>query len=335
MPIRSTPAPYALILIDLVTRAGFPREALLAGTSLANSDVTALGARIPHADFERLVTNAAALTRDPALGLRLGAQLNLSAHAALGQAFMTCETVEGVIDLFLRYYHLLTNELEIRREDAAGVTWLVSALGEHETAPEFVFELFYASFINTLGGLLGHRNFSLVLEFPYPEPPHARRYPAALGTQLRFDAPRSRIGLDRTLLQTRLPSSNPALHALYEAECARLLADLEQETSVAQQTLRLLHKLEGQYPQMPRVAAMLNFSARTYRRRLDAEGVSFQELLDRVRTEHATHHLRHSRLPLSSIAYMIGFRDASNFRRAYLRWTGQTPGEVRSNAART
>ena len=58
---------------------------------------------------------------------------------------------------------------------------------------------------------------------------------------------------------------------------------------------------------------------------------SFQQLLDQVRGEHATRYLLNTRLSLSSIAYKIGFSDPSNFRRAYLKWTGMTPGEVRSN----
>jgi AraC-like DNA-binding protein len=83
---------------------------------------------------------------------------------------------------------------------------------------------------------------------------------------------------------------------------------------------------------MPQIAQMLNFSARTYRRRLEEEQQSFQELLDQVRAEHATRYLQNTRLPLSSIAYLIGFNDASNFRRAYTRWTGQSPKEVRDES---
>ena len=75
---------------------------------------------------------------------------------------------------------------------------------------------------------------------------------------------------------------------------------------------------------------MLNFSPRTYRRRLDAEQQSYQALLDKVRAEHATRYLQNTRLPLSSIAYLIGFNDASNFRRAYAKWTGRSPRDVRS-----
>ena len=48
-----------------------------------------------------------------------------------------------------------------------------------------------------------------------------------------------------------------------------------------------------------------------------------------MRAEHATRYLSNTRLPLSTIAYMVGFNDASNFRRAYIKWTGRSPREVR------
>lgn len=76
---------------------------------------------------------------------------------------------------------------------------------------------------------------------------------------------------------------------------------------------------------------MLNMSPRTYRRRLDDEGHAFQKLLDQVRAEHATRYLKNTRLPLSTIAYMIGFSDASNFRRAFIKWTGVSPTQVRDD----
>jgi transcriptional regulator GlxA family with amidase domain len=62
---------------------------------------------------------------------------------------------------------------------------------------------------------------------------------------------------------------------------------------------------------------------------LATEDASYQHLLDQVRTEHATHYLTSTRLPLASIAFMVGFNDVSNFRRAYIKWTGRTPKEAR------
>lgn len=329
MPKTSTPAQYALILIDMAESQGCERAPLLVGTSLANTGISSIGARVSDRDFAILVGNALRLTGDPALGLNLGLRLNLSAHAVLGQAFMTCRDLGQVIDLFLKYYHLLAPALHLEYEMLDGYCVLTTVSSLAETPLDFSYELICGAMLNTLRGLLNRSDFQLRLEVPYPEPVHSAHYFEVFGPDIRFDCVTGRIGFHQDLLHTPLPLSNPALRSLYEDECARLLADLEEETSVAELTLRLMRKLEGQYPQMPQTAKLLNLSPRTYRRRLEEENRSYQELLDQVRAEHATRYLQNTRLPLSSIAYLIGFNDASNFRRAYQKWTGRSPADVR------
>ncbi len=329
MPKASTPAPYALILIDLVEQRGFERDAILAGTSLAHGNLEQVGARISDSDFNTLAANALALTGESDLGLQLGLRLHLSAHATLGQAFMTCRDLRQVMDLFLTYYHLLAPNLHLESEVVDGRAVLAIHGPPDEGNEVFLSEVLFGAIQNTLSGLLAQGRLEMLVEAPYPAPPHAARYREVFGEMPRFDSVQPRVSFDAALLDTPLPSSNPALRALYESECARLLADLEETDSVSEQTLRLLRKLEGQYPQMPKLAEMLNFSPRTYRRRLERENHSYQALLDQVRAEHATRYLQNTRLPLSSIAYMVGFNDASNFRRAYLKWTGHSTGAVR------
>jgi AraC-like DNA-binding protein len=329
MPDTSTPAQYILILIDMLERRGVARGKLLAGTSFANSDMTAVGARVNDADFNQLVTNAQTLTGDPGLGLELGLRLNLSAHAVLGQAFITCTDLAEALELFLKYNHLLASSLQLEFESIGDQCILTMVSTPGGVSIEFGYELFYGALINTMRGLLNAPELCLRMEFPYPKPAHSELYYPVFGRDVHFDRVCGRILVPQKLLGTQLPSSNPVLRKLYAAECARLLADLEEETSVAERTLRLLRKFEGQYPQMPQLATMLNLSSRTYRRRLDEEQWSFQRLLDQVRAEHATRYLQNTRLPISNIAYLVGFSDASNFRRAYLKWTGKSPRDVR------
>jgi AraC-like DNA-binding protein len=329
MPRPTTPAQYVLILIDLAEQAGCTRAQLLQGTSLAETGIDNIGARVEDRDFNRLAHNALALTGEEALGMQLGMRLNLGAHAVLGQAFMTCHNLGEAIELFLKYHHLLSSRLELGFENDGRQCTLATLEQPQELPLNFAQELLFAAMLNTLRGLLNEPELQLRVELPYPEPGHGALYRQVFGPDVQFEARQGRIVFPASLMQSPLPSSNPALRALYEQECARLLADLQEEDSIAQQTLRLLRKLEGQYPQMPTIARMLNLSPRTYRRRLQSEEQSFQDLLDQVRAEHATHYLRNTRLPLSSIAYMVGFNDASNFRRAYHKWTGRSPRQTR------
>lgn len=325
----STPAQYAIILLDLATQRGADSTALLAGTGLSVSGLAKLGVRVDEEDFSRIVENAYRLINDPALGLHLGMRLNLSAHATVGQAFMTCETLEQVMHFFLKYYHILAAALDLEYTQHDGRCWLIPNSPYQTMGVEFSHELLFSAIVNTVQFLLNQEDLQFRLELPYPEPTYVDEYHDMFGTEVHFNRPQARISFAQHWLSTKLPSSNPALLALYEHECQRLLADLEEQDSLTEQTLQLLRKLEGHYPQMPQVADMLNFSPRTYRRRLEEEQVSFQQLLDQVRSEHASHYLRTTQLPLATIAFMVGFNDVSNFRRAYIKWTGQTPREAR------
>jgi AraC-like DNA-binding protein len=74
------------------------------------------------------------------------------------------------------------------------------------------------------------------------------------------------------------------------------------------------------------VAGELGLSARTLRRRLEAEGTSFQRLLDETRFALAEAYLARGPVSTPELAFMLGFSEASAFHRAFRRWTGTTPG---------
>ena len=325
----TTPAQYVVILIDLARQRGVPPAELLADTSLSESGLATMGARVSDEDFTRIVDHAYTLTGDRALGLHLGKRLNLSAHATVGQAFMTCENLEQVLNFFLKYYRILAPGLDLRYEQRDGRCWLTPHSIWVDDRVQFSHEVLFAALVHSMQLLINEPGLQFRLELPYPEPDYVEEYQQLFGDELYFSSKQGRISFDDHWLVALLPSSNPALLALYEQECQRLLADLEDDDSLTERTLQLLRKLEGHYPQMPQVADMLNYSPRTYRRRLAAEDASYQHLLDQVRTEHATHYLISTRLPLASIAFMVGFNDVSNFRRAYIKWTGHTPKEAR------
>ena len=329
---RSTPAQYLLILLDLAIGRGVPLAELLRDTSLSATTLDQLGTRVAEEDFRTLSTNALRLTQDPELGLRLGERLNLSAHAVLGQAFLTCRDLREVIHLFERYYRVVAQDLDLE------FTWTEATVSFRyqplELGPEgrFGAECIAAAMRNTLPALLGDDLGPIHYEFPYPEPTYVNSYREALGDDLLFSCSQAAVTLPTALLDRTLAGSNTALRSLYEAECARLLADLEDAMDIRTQTRRLLKKFEGHYPQLPQLAAMMDLSSRTYRRRLAEEQTSYQEILDEVRAEHATQYLSQDQPSIASIAQRLGFSDPSNFRRAYLRWTGNAPGDVRRRA---
>lgn len=169
----------------------------------------------------------------------------------------------------------------------------------------------------------------LEIHLPYPSPADITPFIRIFGDKVQFNADSAILSLPGSLMRHPLPTSNPTLRALYDAECARLLADLSDTASYAERTLAALDKLQGQYPQLEQMAAMLDLSTRTYRRRLQEESTTFQALLDTIRLKHAKHYLRKSDLSVDRIASLLGFNDASNFRRAFIQWSKESPTQWR------
>nr|WP_294505425.1 AraC family transcriptional regulator [uncultured Rhodopila sp.] len=85
-------------------------------------------------------------------------------------------------------------------------------------------------------------------------------------------------------------------------------------------------------PSAPAVAASLGVHPRTLNRLLGKTGTRFNRMLGDARYETARRMLRDPATPVISIAWSLGYADASAFSRAFRRWSGMTPSEWRKAA---
>lgn len=83
--------------------------------------------------------------------------------------------------------------------------------------------------------------------------------------------------------------------------------------------------LESGDVRIDRVAGELGMSRQTLYRRLKAEGVTFEEILDAKRRQLAIRYTGVDRLTVKAAAYRLGFSDPAAFSRAFKRWTGVSP----------
>ena len=73
------------------------------------------------------------------------------------------------------------------------------------------------------------------------------------------------------------------------------------------------------------VAASLGMSERTLQRRLQSEGSSFRQVLERLRASLAVNYMREPQFRLTDVAEMLGYAELSVFSRGFKRWYGITP----------
>jgi AraC-like DNA-binding protein len=75
------------------------------------------------------------------------------------------------------------------------------------------------------------------------------------------------------------------------------------------------------------MAEALGTTRRTLSRRLAAEGTSFRELHDDVRSEFARVMLGDESSSVADVAFFLDYSEPAAFHRAFRRWTGRTPGQ--------
>ena len=74
-------------------------------------------------------------------------------------------------------------------------------------------------------------------------------------------------------------------------------------------------------------------SRRTLARKLRDEDVAFAEILEETRAALAKRYLAERNLPVTEIAWLLGYSEVSSFSHAFKRWTGMTPREFRLTLA--
>lgn len=90
---------------------------------------------------------------------------------------------------------------------------------------------------------------------------------------------------------------------------------------------------DGLPPMTLETAAQLaNLSPATLRRKLRSEDSSFSQIVDQCRYMEAERSLKHTSTAIKTIAFQLGFSDDRAFRRAFKRWSGHSPTDIREQS---
>jgi len=132
-------------------------------------------------------------------------------------------------------------------------------------------------------------------------------------------------------------TADPHLHRLCVQSCEEALARRESQASSlkakVENTIAAL--LPHGQARNDVVAAKLGLSARTLARHLSAERSSFAAILEEVRSALARRYLADRSLPISQIAWLLGYTEIGTFTRAFQRWTGMAPSAARAQQQRS
>ena len=281
-------------------------------------------ARIPLASVRKLLDGAVGLTGDPYFGLYAANFLHANNFHALGYALIASSTVRDFCERLARYFRFVTATSQPRFIERGGAAWLEFPFAtEPPNLSEDIVVLFLMDLIRELSdGKIGP--LEVVLHRPTP-PDDGKRHRRALRCPVHFGRLYPTIKFDARVVDAPLPGGSRELAEHNERIVVGYLAKLDRNDVVTRVRSILLQLLASGEVTKDDVAKRLFMSPRTLQVKLAKANTTFQDIVNETRHALACGYIENSSIPITEIAYLLGFSDPSNFSRAFRRWTGQSP----------
>jgi AraC-like DNA-binding protein len=331
MPAPTVSAGYVNNLMQYALSRGASAEALAERSGIAPGDLKDPDSRVPLASYVALMRASKALCREPALALHLGATKDFKELSVVGLICYAAPTM-GEALMELNRYGRLVAEVDIPVKGGRfqltplnGELWMVDMRGDPNSFPEMT-ESTWSRFISETRRHFPDAPFAKAVHVTHPAPGHSAEYERVLRVPVTFGSDRNAIMIDPSWLG--IPLHNPSRYAfgVLSEHADKLLKSLENAQTMRGRVegllIPMLHKGDAD---MTLVARQLGLSRPTLYRKLKAEGISYELLVDDLRHRMALHYLSGEKTSVNETAYLVGFSDPSSFSRAFKRWTGSSP----------
>jgi AraC-like DNA-binding protein len=288
--------------------------------------------RIPLESYVTLMREAKRLTGDDALGLHYGEFNDFAEISVVGLIAAASETMLDALVQLNRYRGLVieveTDGDRFKLERIDGVLWLFDT----RRNPNDFYELTESTFARMSVGVRAFTQTPLVHEIhvTHPRPSYASEYQRIFQVPVTFSSNKNAVALTDAWATTRVAQQPRYVFGILSEHAEKLLKNLEDSKSargrVESLLMPLLHTGDAS---MDKIAEALAMSRQTLFRKLKDEGTTFEKVLDELRHKLALHYLNGKKVSISETAYLVGFSEAAAFSRAFKRWTGKSPSEMR------
>ncbi|MBS0226426.1 MAG: AraC family transcriptional regulator [Proteobacteria bacterium] len=325
-------SPQMLVgLLDLAGEFGVAPERLCAGLALDIEDLRR-GEQLSDRQAWRIIRRALQLTGRPDLGLELGRRENLSHFGLPGFAMSTARNYGEAAEIAVRYQAQTGAVTNVTLEEDGDCLALVISSRMHDASMlPFLIEEVCASVLAISRILIGDHFRPHAVELAYPAPAYAERYGELFASPVHFGLARNRFLVARHWLQSPISTHSAAMSSQLRTlldQGANAKDALSHPMTAVEQALQ---RSGNATLSIEQVARSLELSVRTLRRRLSEAGTSFRAISDRVHAEAARRLLCEEGMTVAATSKQLGFSDSRAFRRAFKRWLGLLPGEIRRN----
>tara|TARA_R110001592_G_scaffold1911_1_gene11855 strand:+ start:31491 stop:32519 length:1029 start_codon:yes stop_codon:yes gene_type:complete len=315
----------AKTLITYLSRKGLDSSSIQKHLNFELSALDSPDSNLPLVIYKALWRLAVQHTKDPNLGLRLAIKPYNNEMSLVSHVFFNSQNLREGLKQYIRYYALINESISVQLNIISGKAIVSYHCNDPSDYCEQDIEHSLALSVTRIKEHIS-KNISLD-EVHFEHSCHdLKLYEEFFACPVYFNQKYSALIFKEKFLDYTFPKKSTHLFHFLTNHLELLLSKIKKNESLSQQVTRLIEKsLSSGNFDAENIACSLHMSRHTLYRKLKTEGVSFHELVDKVRKNKALELIKKNQHALSEIAFLLGFAELSSFSRAFKKWTGSSP----------
>ncbi len=338
------PCTYLRTLVATVEQGQRDVDEFLASEGLSRE---ALATRdyVPADLFGRLYKRGMRLLDNEALGMVSARPVPTGTFRLMCLSMISCQTIGEIMDRADEFFDVFDvaciKPVAVPEGDAVRVTFgtprrrdVAETQRVLANSEPVVIRTSLYYWYNLLGWFAGRALSLRNVDFAFPEGPGGYDWRTLYNAPVVFDAETSGLVMPRRVLSLPNVQSEQTLAEFLQETPYRLVVPSFVPPTLQDRLRALFAQMPGDTPPTSEeIASRVGMSVSTLRRKLSAEGVSWQSLKEEGRRTAALRFVADTDLPIAEISRLLGFEEASTFFRAFRRWTGTTPTRYRASVS--
>jgi AraC-like DNA-binding protein len=315
-----------------IRASGIDLAPLLSKAGLTVEQIDNPGARLKVQNQIRFLELAADSLQDDLLGFHLARDFDLREIGLLYYVLASSKTLSDAIHNAERYSRISNEGISLQFSGKGETAIALSYVGVERRADRHQIEFWLTSMVRLCRQLTNRRLIPSRVRVVHRRSMTPDELKSFLGCGIEYGCDVDDVAFSESAKLLPIVSADRYLNELLTAYCGEVLEHRGQNPG------GLRSNLENEIAQLlphgdvraEDIARRMGMSHRTLARRLSAERWSFAGILDELKADLAKRYLRDDDLPISNIAWLLGYREGSAFTHAFKRWTGVTPRQFRA-----
>jgi len=289
-------------------------------------------APIPLTSYLGLFEDAALAAGDPILGARVGHAIRPGDLGPVGLLVAQAGTIGNALGALARFTSALqsaTTAALHTQDDMLIWSYRVETLPAVARRQDSEFTL--ACACGLIRAAFDPRWRPAQIHFEHPSIGKDAALEKLFGARIQFGQASNRMMVHAPHAAAPRRQEDRDLIQLIERHLSDLIVEGGETATMAERVESLIRLYMGVRPtDLDTIASGLKMTPRSLQRRLAEEGVSIRALTQRHRMQMATALLSEGGMSVETIAASLGYADGTAFWRAYKKWTGFAPRQVKS-----